>query len=102
MEELAAKERKCRLLTAGDIADRLLPISAAPLDRLLERINACARGEFLKPVIDVAEEPARFDENVLYLTAVLCAMADMGLWAAHQHATVDAFSLSGFALNEWR
>jgi hypothetical protein len=75
---------------------------ATPRDRLLERIKAWARGEFLKPLTDVAEEPARFDEDTLYLAAVLCAMADMGLWAAHQRATVDTFSLSGFDLNKWR
>jgi hypothetical protein len=90
------------LLTAGDIADRLSLITATPRDRLLERINAWARGEFLKPVTDVAEEPVRFDEDELYLAAVLCAMADMGVWAAHQRATVDTFSLGGLALNKWR
>jgi hypothetical protein len=90
------------LLTAGDIADRLSSITATPRDRLLERIKAWARGEFLKPLTDVAEEPVRFDEDTLYLAAVLCAMADMGLWAAHQRATVDTFSLSGFDLNKWR
>jgi len=90
------------LLTAGDIADSLSPITATPRDRLLERIKAWVRGEFLKPVTDVAEEPVSFDEDTLYLAAVLCAMADMGVWAARQRATVDTFSLGGFDLNRWR
>ena len=104
-ERVAAAVRSApseTLLTAGDIADSLSPITVTPRDRLLERIKAWARGEFLKPATDVAEEPVRFDEDTLYLAAVLCAMADMGVWAAHQRATVDTFSLSGFDLSKWR
>jgi hypothetical protein len=92
-------------MTAGDIVERLIPLTRrGSATTLSERVRAWTREKFLVPIEGWGQGPgkhARYDPDVVYLAAVLNMLAERGLQVSQQRKLVGAFSAFN-PLQNWK
>jgi hypothetical protein len=84
-------------ITAGDIVQKLMRITRrGNTGTLMERVRSWTKEKFLVPLEGLGQGPgkhARYDPAVIYVAALLNALAERGLQVSQQRKLVESYAM---------